>query len=238
MADDDAKLSYEELTAILKQSTDLQARRGPATFSKEDLLDAAGQLGIDAKTASEVVAAHLARRASTELVPRPFNTRVELEITPDLLSLTIPPLPVTAKTLAPLGFAGVWLAFIALWTAGAAHGSPLFAMFSLPFWAVGIAMLRRFGLPLIQRTQLTLDRDAGELTARPLGRRHALRTSELRVRIGDHVALRQKGVGAEERPAQAVLIEHGVDTIALLDGFSPQEQKWIDSELRAWLANL
>ena len=42
--DDDVKLSYEELTAILKQSTDLQARRGPATFSRQDLLDAAQYL--------------------------------------------------------------------------------------------------------------------------------------------------------------------------------------------------
>src|SRR5262249_39476909 len=112
MADDDPKLSYDELVAILKQSTALEARRGAMTVSKQDLLDAARQLGIDEKAATEVVEAHLKRRASTEGAPRPFNTRIALEVTPDLLSLTVPPLPPSGRTLGPLGFACFWLAFV------------------------------------------------------------------------------------------------------------------------------
>ena len=30
-------------------------------------------------------------------------------------------------------------------------------------------------------------------------------------------------------------MEHGTETIALLDGYSEQEQRWMESELRAWL---
>jgi hypothetical protein len=237
MTDDGAKLSHDELVAILKESADLEARRGAATFDKQDLLDTAKELGIDAKVASDMLEAHLARRASVAVAPRPFDTRIELAVTPDQLSLTVPPLRVSGRTLAPLGFAVFWLGFIAFWTVGAAKGSTVFPLFSTPFWAVGIAMLTRFSLPLFQRTRLTLGRDAGELTVAPLGKRRALRTSELRVSIGDKVRLRQEGMGAREQSAPAMLIEHGVDTVALLEGFSPQEQRWVESELKAWLAN-
>lgn len=237
MADDELTLSYEELDDVLKRSTALQARRGNAVFTKQDLFDAARELGIDGKTAAEVVEAHFARRASTKLAPRPFDTRVQLAVTPELLALTIPPLRPSPKHLAPLAFVGFWFAFIAFWTAGAARGSALFALFSLPFWAAGVGMLARFVLPLVQKTRLTLDRNAGELVVSPFGRRRALRTSELRVRIGEHVRHRQKGMAVEKEPGPALLLEHGVQTMALLDGYSPQEQRWIESELAAWLPN-
>lgn len=237
MSDDGAKLSHDELVAILKESADLEARRGAATFDRQDLMDAAKELGIDAQAASDMLEAHLARRASVAVVPRPFDTRIELAVTPDQLSLTVPPLRPTGRTLAPLGFAVFWLGFIAFWTVGAAQSGPVFPLFSTPFWAVGIAMLTRFSLRLFQRTRLTLGRDAGELAVTPLGKRRVLRTSELRVSIGDKVRMRQQGLEVREQAAPAVLLEHGVDTVALLDGFSPQEQRWIESELKAWLAN-
>lgn len=237
MADEDAKLSYEELAELLRQSTALQARSGGATFSKQDLVNAAKELGVDEKVAADVVDKHLARREAVQLAPRPFDTRVELDVSPEQLSLTIPPLRPTPLHLAPLGFAGFWLAFVAFWTWGASHGSVLFAMFSLPFWAAGLGMLARFGLPLIQKTRLTLKRAVGELEVTPFGKRRTLQTAELRVRIGENVRLRQQGMQAEKTPGQALLLEHGVDTMALLDGFSPQEQRWIEGELKAWLPN-
>ncbi|HEY7373216.1 MAG TPA: hypothetical protein VIF57_13720 [Polyangia bacterium] len=237
MSDDGAKLSHDELVAILKESADLEARRGAATFDRQDLMDAAKELGIDGKAASDMLEAHLARRAPVAVAPRPFDTRIELAVTPDRLSLTVPPLRPTRRTLAPIGFAVFLLGFVTFWTVGAAQSGAVFPLFSTPFWAAGIAMLTRFSLVLFQRTRLTLDRDAGELTVTPLGRRRTLRTSELRVSIGDKVRLRQDGLEMREQAAPAVLLEHGVDTVALLDGFSPQEQRWVESELKAWLAN-
>ena len=238
MADEDAKLSYEELEDLLRRSAALQARRGTATFTKQDLLNAAKELGVDAQIAGDLVDTHLARRRATELAPRPFDTRIELSVAAEQLSLTIPPLRPTARHLGPLAFSGFWLAFVSFWTWGAAHGSALFAMFSLPFWAVGLGMLARSALPLVQRTRLTLSSDGGgELEAKPFGKRRALRTSELRVRIGEHVRFRQEGTSAEKAAGRALLLEHGVDTIPLLDGFSEQEQRWIEGELKAWLPN-
>jgi len=42
----------------------------------------------------------------------------------------------------PIGiFAIIWISFVAFWTWGASQASVLFAMFSIPFWLVGIAMI-------------------------------------------------------------------------------------------------
>lgn len=234
----DSKLSYQEMDAILKRSAELQARRGSTEFSEQDVLDAAKELGIDEKTAAEVVETHLARRAAAvELVPRPFNTRIELEVSPDVLSLTIPPARPSPALVGPLVFSVAWLSFVAFWTSGAARGSLFFALFSLPFWFVGFGLLGKSGLPMIRKTTLTLNRDEGELAVGPIGRRRTLRTTELRVRIDDQGRRSQGGPPEDQKPTPVLLLEHGVDTIPLLFGYSPQEQRWIESELRAWLQN-
>ncbi len=42
----------------------------------------------------------------------------------------------------PIGiFAVIWISFVAFWTWGASQASVLFALFSIPFWLVGIAMV-------------------------------------------------------------------------------------------------
>jgi hypothetical protein len=235
MPDEKKDLSYEEFVSLLQQSTALENRRGPRTFSKDDLLKTATELGIDQKAAAELVDLHLARRAAVDLVPRPFDTRIQLKTSPETLSLTIPPLRVTAQSLAPLGFIAFWFAFIAFWTHGALKGNGMFAAFSIPFWAAGLGMTWRFVMPLIQTTRLTLARDAGSFQIRPLGRTRSLRTPELNARIGDYVRYRYQGAGVDRKPARALLLEHGTETLALLDGYSEQEQRWMESELRAWL---
>jgi len=232
MSDEKKDLSYEEFVSLLQQSTALENRRGPRTFSKGDLLKAAGEMGIDPKAAAELVDVHLARRAAVELAPRPFDTRIQLASDPEALTLTIPPLPAGARSLAPLGFSAFWLAFVALWTRGAMHGGWMFSAFSIPFWAVGLLTAWRSVMQLIQTTRLTLDRDGGSLEVRPMGRTRALRTAELNVRIGEQVRGRQDG---DRRTVPALLLEHGTETFPLLVGYSDQEQRWLESELRAWL---
>ena len=53
-------------------------------------------------------------------------------------------LPKKGFTAASIGisvFATFWLCFIAFWTWGASQGSVIFALFSIPFWLVGIGMV-------------------------------------------------------------------------------------------------
>lgn len=48
---------------------------------------------------------------------------------------------ITKTTFPILIFALFWLGFVAFWTFFAAMGSTIFALFSIPFWLVGIGML-------------------------------------------------------------------------------------------------
>ncbi len=236
MSDEKQQLSYEEFAALLKGSVALQARKNGDRYSKEDLLAAAREPQIDSAVAAELVDTYIARRGALSVAPRPFDTRIRLSAAPDRFELTIPPLRVRAATLAPLVFVAFWLGFTALWTRGVAQQeSNLFAVFSIPFWAAGIGMAFRFVKPLVQTISLTLTRESGTLRGSPLGRTRTLRTSEVRARIGEFTRYRHEGASVELRPAKAVLLEHGTETLPLLDGYSEQEQRWIESELQAWL---
>jgi hypothetical protein len=237
----DPKLSYQEMDTILKRSVELQARRGSTEFSAQDVLDAARELGINAHTAEEVVQVHLARRATAaNLVPRPFNTRIRLEVSPDTFSLTIPPIRLSWGLLGSVAFSGGWLAAFAYWTSNAAVHDEGFALFSLAFWLALLGLVGSLALMLIRKTTLTLNRDVGEL-ATTFGRRRALMTTELRVHIDDEESGNDDDDddnGKTRKAKKQLRLEHGVDTLALLHGYSPQEQRWIESELRAWLQNV
>jgi hypothetical protein len=169
---------------------------------------------------------------------RPFDTRIELSTTPHTLALTIPPLRPTSKHLAPFGFAAFWFAIIAFVTVSQRPRGAFESLVLLLFWAVGFAMVWRFALPLVQTTRLTLDREKGTLAVTPFGRRRSLWTSELRSHIGEHVRYRYETMSVAKRPGWALLLEHGVETYPLLDGYSEQEMRWLESELGDWLSRL
>jgi len=57
------------------------------------------------------------------------------------LELELPKKGFTASSIPQLLFAIFWLSFITFWTWGASQGSVIFALFSIPFWLIGIAMI-------------------------------------------------------------------------------------------------
>jgi hypothetical protein len=226
--------THAELVELLQRSVALKAEseRG---YSEAEVAAAAAELGVDPALARKAADELEARRAKRALAPRPFDTRIALEVTDGRLKLRVPPVRPSPATLAPLGFMTFWFAFISFWTVNAARASALFAAFSTPFWIAGLGMLRRFLLPLFQVTTLELGPDGGSLATRPLGRRRALRAGELRVRLGEETRLQQRGMGAASGPEPVILLEHGTETLPLLAGFSEQERRWILAELEAFL---
>ena len=59
----------------------------------------------------------------------------------DTVKVFFPKKGLTASAIPQLFFVVFWLGFICFWTFFASQGSGLFAMFSIPFWLVGFAML-------------------------------------------------------------------------------------------------
>jgi len=56
----------------------------------------------------------------------------------------------------PLVFALFWVGSVAFWTWGASQGSKLFAMFSIPFWLVGLGMLGGILNAIFERQRIEL----------------------------------------------------------------------------------
>lgn len=59
----------------------------------------------------------------------------------DEIEFTYPKKGLTASLLPQLFFAIFWLSFVAFWSWGASQGSFFFALFSIPFWVIGISMI-------------------------------------------------------------------------------------------------
>ena len=74
------------------------------------------------------------------------------------LEIVIPPAGIlNAHSFAEMGFAAVWTTFTAAWTYGAARSpSPVFALFSLPFWGVGVHLGRTTASTALETTRLAI----------------------------------------------------------------------------------
>lgn len=121
------------------------------------------------------------------------------------------------------GFSIFWLGFVAFWTFGsAAMGAPFFfVLFSLPFWAVGLFMIRSSLAAILGRASLTLDASEGiALTTRTLGRGRtkAWPLSGLGACSVQDAALQAKG-GSEKE----LVLEAGAKSVRIGRGLSERE---------------
>ncbi|HVU04651.1 MAG TPA: hypothetical protein VHE30_23010 [Polyangiaceae bacterium] len=225
------KFSHEELVQLLQRSVTLQERDAEKLYTESDLLSAARELGVSPEVMKKALAEHRARALAKRAAPRPFDTKIELDVTDSVFELRVPPLRVGQAQAVPLGFTTTWIGFIGFWTWGASRASFLFAAFSLPFWLAGIGMAKRFVAPLFRRTTLRLERNgAGVLVTGPFRRRRPLDVSALRVRETPALATMNAGP-----IPSALFLDHGTETLTLLEGFSDAEVLWVREELRAWL---
>jgi hypothetical protein len=164
-------------------------------------------------------------------VPRPIGTRVQLKAAANTFVLRIPPPRPSHRYLAPAAFGVFLMAWGVLsWFLGQIAPLNLTVM-----ELIGGALLVRFGGPLVQTTNLYLDREKGWVRTTPLGRTHSLGTPGLTVRIGAHIRFHLFGEVGYRSAGTALLLENGPEPIALLAGFSRREMDWVASELRCWL---
>jgi hypothetical protein len=231
----DDRLTYDEVVGLLRRATVLQREQDDREFTRGELLEAARELGLSEGVVTRALETRSARREATALAPRPFDTRIALEVTDERLVLDVPPTRFSAKVLPGLGFTAFWFAFMAFWTQGAARGSAVFAAFSIPFWIVGALSLWRVVRPLVRKTRLELGPEKGRLEIRPFGRRRELLSRVLTTRVGTIESVLDSQ--NRRQPSIPVLVvEHGTETFNLLEGYTDQERRWVDAELKAWIA--
>ena len=226
MTPEKGDLSYDELVALLRTAAALQAKR---EFTREDLLAAADEMGIERAVAAEVVDRHLARREKTPSLSPPEGSRLSLQVTPDELELRAPPVRFGARHAVALGFLGFWFGTIAFISAGSSgRMSPLF---TIPFVLAGAWMAAEAVLPLVQTTRMVLGRGEGRLERFPFGRRRRLPP-----KVG--VRLREGSSGGEGGGSgSTLLLEVGLNTYTLLDGYSAREHRWIRDAITEFVEN-
>lgn len=136
-----------------------------------------GHCGTIAK-ASLLVSAQDDKSLSTP--PKGSAIKVTKEMG-DTIKLFVPKKGVTASDIPQLLFSIIWLGFISFWTWGASQGSIFFALFSIPFWLAGFAMLSGI-INTINETQ-TLTISKSQLTlekTRPIfGKRFEFNLSDI-----------------------------------------------------------
>jgi len=170
-------------------------------------------------------------------VTLPSDSRVRLSSTPELLSLAIPRTGFKSPGFwFSSGFTVFWLGFVAFWTFSAlAMGAPVFfVLFSLPFWATGVFLVRVMLKPALTDVSATFTRDGGlVLEERFLGKPR-VRTWPL----SDIGACRVENspVSQNGRHERDIVLETGAKTVRFGRALSERERRAIAATLSAWLA--
>lgn len=164
----------------------------------------------------------------------PSDSRVVLEYDDQVLHLAIPRAGIlNASFLAGGFFALMWLGFVAFWTFMAlAMGAPLFfPLFSLPFWAVGIFLVKSLLQPALSRFDLSLSREGGVLLTEEFIRKKVRHwpLGELGACSVKRSTVTQKG-----RTDMELVLELGTRSIRFGRSLSPAERRVIARIINAW----
>jgi hypothetical protein len=167
---------------------------------------------------------------------RPAGTRVHLQKSQTQLFMEIPPTGFRGETLGIGLFALFWNGGILVWTLGAiSSGAPLvFALFSVPFWFVGLGLLGGIFNSLFGRAKLEigpqrflLERQLLGWTGKVEGNSADLSGVELRT------AYTRNG-----RPVQSITLVEGVNTHKLGTPLTFVEKAWLVNELDTFVKQL
>jgi len=93
----DDKFTHDELIALLKRATSLQDRANERVYTTEDIVAAASELDIDPDVVRDA-AADLLRRRERDIVPMPFDTRIQIAAEGEHLRIIVPPLRFRIRT--------------------------------------------------------------------------------------------------------------------------------------------
>jgi hypothetical protein len=164
----------------------------------------------------------------------PTDSKVVLEMDGETLHLFIPRSSfLNPGFLAGGFFAVIWLGFVAFWTFMAiAMGAPLFfPLFSLPFWAVGIFLVKALLQPVLSTVDISMTREGGVLLTQEFVRKTVRHwpLSDL-----GNCSVKRSAVTQNGRTDMELSLELGTKTIRFGKALSPRERKAIARAINAW----
>lgn len=167
---------------------------------------------------------------------RPAGTRVKLHKSRTALEMAIPPTGFRGETLGIGLFALFWNGGILVWTMGAvSSGAPLiFALFSVPFWFVGLGMLGGVCSRLFGRVRLVIDPQRFVLERQLLGWKRRVEGNSIDLSgVELRTAYTRNG-----RPMQSITLMEGVNTYKLGTPLTAVEKAWLADELDSFVKQL
>lgn len=182
----------------------------------------------------------------SDLLPlpgQPAHSAVQLTKTGDTLEILIPPPGLTTELVSLFTFAIAWNFFVFFWSSMALRANLLFALFSLPFWLIGIRLLLKVFSTLLVHTRLKIGPHYTTLTYELLGFEYsdssALDTQNIsRLTYSTHSLATHWGRGGsrnlELNPPHLTLWS-GVRKYELGHSLSKLELDWLAQELSDWL---
>lgn len=188
-----------------------------------------------------------------EIVQQPAFSKVKLRKTPAEIDIYIPPHGFTPELILIIGFAIAWNSFLILWTGFAVFMAPLpinffFALFSIPFWTVGLSMVGMILFTLFGSTRLKIDSQKISLTYKCLWFKYRKPKPTARHKINAVSLTKLSSEGETKRNITAVTIwadakpyriQTTSDRISSQDVYtrnlSTIELDWLAQELSEWL---
>jgi eukaryotic-like serine/threonine-protein kinase len=162
--------------------------------------------------------------------PQPLGSRIELKKTDSGLKVEIPPTGLRGDGASILSFAIFWNGFLIVWTSMALRAG-LFALFSIPFWIIGIGMAYA-GLSIVfGKVCLVISDHTFSVDWEVLGfKRHVQgKTQDLR-----QVELKSS-YEVNNQPVMELRLNQGIYVHKFGLGLSRPEKEWLMQEINDFL---
>ncbi|MEB3826482.1 serine/threonine protein kinase [Phormidium sp. CCY1219] len=163
---------------------------------------------------------------------KPAGSRISLNKTKRKLVVDMPPTGFKPDSIGLIFFALFWNGFLVLWTSGAAMASIFFAMFSIPFWVVGLTLTGTLLFQFFGRTRLEIDRETFRLQWQLFG---FTRKIEGNVEDIYRAEVSPSNVKINSRPVVSCALQVGVKTYRFGSNFTIVEQEWLVSEVASFI---
>lgn len=157
----------------------------------------------------------------------------------------LPPAGFKAVLLFPIVFATFWLGFVAFWTVMASMASVFFAMFSIPFWFVGLSIMGGVLNVIFERQEIRIDRIYVQIEKRKVFRKKKYQFPTFQV---DNISIQtmkqditnafstmgvafSKGDQKKKQNTLSLSVVAGVQTIYFFESLPEEEQQWLEGAL-------